>query len=225
MKLGFWNGYGKPISPSSVMGGSALPWYRAGGTPAPMAVWVGKGAASKAASLVNLVNPGTYNLTEVNTMGFATATGWEGSGGAYFRTGIVPTVTYTIAIRVAGIDDAIEGLIGCNDATNKFFLRAAGGTNIHFAIGASGGEYILGAYTANMTIVFTNTRCNINGVASSMSNGTGNPTTEMFLGSYNANGTPTGVIDATDFIIGASVWNTALSAAQMEAVRAALAAI
>lgn len=40
---------------------AALPWYRAGGVPAPVAVYQPKGAADLAESYVNFVNPGTYN--------------------------------------------------------------------------------------------------------------------------------------------------------------------
>lgn len=199
------------------------PWYMAA-TASPIAAWQGKGAASKAASLVNLVNPGTYNLIEVNTMGFADATGWEGSGTAYFRTGIVPAVTYTVALRVAGIDNAFEGLIGAQDGTGSFYIRLTGGGSVHFGVGAAGGNYI-SAYNTNMTLVFTNTRYNINGTAGALVSGTGNPGIEMHIGAYNVNGTPTYPIDATDFIIGAAVWNSSLTAEQMEAVRAALAAI
>lgn len=208
----------------TVLSGGSVPWYRAGGAPAPIAVWQAKGAASKAASLVNLVNPGTYNLIEVNTMGFATATGWEGSGTAYFRTGIVPTVNYTVAIRVAGIDDAFEGLIGSQDASGAIAIRLAGGGNVHFVVGTAGGNYIAG-YNTNMTLVFTNTRYNINGYAGALASGTGNPGIEMFIGAYNASGTPTFPIDPTDFIIGAAVWDTSLLAVPMESVRAALAAL
>lgn len=40
---------------------AAAPWYLAGGAPTPIAVYQPKGAASLAASYVNLANPGTYD--------------------------------------------------------------------------------------------------------------------------------------------------------------------
>lgn len=47
-------------------GAPPIPWYLAGGAPTPVGAYQAKGAASYAASLVNLANPGINDLTEGN---------------------------------------------------------------------------------------------------------------------------------------------------------------
>ena len=59
--------------------GPSIPWYLKGGIPKAncIAAYQPKGAASYAASKVNLVNPGTYNLTDgANFPAWDTAIGW-----------------------------------------------------------------------------------------------------------------------------------------------------
>lgn len=64
------------LGPMGVAAGR-VPWYRAGGAPMPVAAYQPKGAASYAASLVNIANPGTYNATEGVAPSWATGTGWD----------------------------------------------------------------------------------------------------------------------------------------------------
>lgn len=61
-------------------GGGGLPWYQAGNAPAPVVVYLPKGAADLAASYVNLVTPGTYDLAPGDAPTFNTATGWTFNG-------------------------------------------------------------------------------------------------------------------------------------------------
>jgi hypothetical protein len=72
--------------------GQKRPWYLAGGIPEANCIgaYQAIGAASYAASKVNLANPGTYDLTDpAGDVAFAAATGWEGGSSKYFDTGIV----------------------------------------------------------------------------------------------------------------------------------------
>lgn len=63
------------------------------------AAYLAKGAASKAASKVNLVTPGTIDLTETGTVGWTSA-GWYPVVGAYMNTAadITDFANFTIAI-------------------------------------------------------------------------------------------------------------------------------
>jgi hypothetical protein len=88
----------------TLMGGTKKPWYLAAGV-TPIAAYQAIGASSYAESLVNLANPGTYNLTEegAGAITWAAATGWKGDGTNYFNTGISPAnQNYTYLIRFTG---------------------------------------------------------------------------------------------------------------------------
>lgn len=87
----------------SLGGGSSAPaWSLAGGAPAPVAAYQPKGAASQAASYVNLANPGTYNAAPGVAPTWDTTTGWTFDGATqYLTTGIVPASnqTWTLIVR------------------------------------------------------------------------------------------------------------------------------
>lgn len=73
-------------------------WWTAGGAPTPIAVYQPKGAASLAASYVNLVNPGTNNAALGDAPSWSAA-GW-GMDGAndYLTTGLVPASGWSMLI-------------------------------------------------------------------------------------------------------------------------------
>ena len=79
-------------------------WAMAGGAPRPIACYQPKGAASLAASYVNLATPGTFNAAPGVAPTFASATGWTFDGSTqYLDTGIVPTTTtWSMIIRFSG---------------------------------------------------------------------------------------------------------------------------
>lgn len=66
------------------------PWWLAGGIDpsACVAAYQAVGAASLEASYINLANPGTYTLTNVNGLTCNSITGWVGEDTKYLNTGI-----------------------------------------------------------------------------------------------------------------------------------------
>lgn len=69
-----------------------------------VAAYQAKGAASLAASYVNLANPGTYDLTTTSAPDWNTSTGWtKSAGGHLLNTGIVPDGNFSIIGRYAGL--------------------------------------------------------------------------------------------------------------------------
>lgn len=75
-------GFG-PSQLGGICRGAAESWWQAGGTTGAVAAYLAKGAASYAASKVNLVSPGTYDLTDG-----ATFPGWVATSSA--DTSITP---------------------------------------------------------------------------------------------------------------------------------------
>ena len=82
-------------------GAAAVPaawWYVAGKT--AIGAYLFKGAASLTVARVNLVTPGTYDLTDGVAPTFATATGATFNGlTQYLKTGIVPGSGWSAVIR------------------------------------------------------------------------------------------------------------------------------
>jgi hypothetical protein len=98
--------------PRSVFGGAVAvtPWYLAGGIAAAncIAAYQPKGAASLAASYINLITPGTYDVAPGVAPTFSAATGWTFNGSTqYLDTGVSPAVagTWSIFVQYTGLND------------------------------------------------------------------------------------------------------------------------
>lgn len=108
------------------MGGVVAPWYLKGGVASAncIAAYKAKGAASYAASKINLANPGTYDAADGAAFpSWAAATGWTFNGTTqYLDTGVVPVndqtwsmiVKYnsytTGAVTVCGMYEDVPGI-------------------------------------------------------------------------------------------------------------------
>jgi hypothetical protein len=99
----------------TLLGGSKkVAWYLA--STVALTDWIGVyqaiGANSLAESYLNLANPGTYDLTVTTAPLFAKATGWQGTGTQFLKTGILPKQNYTYIIRYSNVSAAAKVLIG-----------------------------------------------------------------------------------------------------------------
>ncbi len=103
----------------------AANWWEAGGAPTPVAVYQPKGAASQAASYVNLVNPGTYDAAPGVAPSWSSGTGWAWNGSTqYLTTGIVPVVdrTWSAIVRfsdASAVDYAVPFGVQTNDGNGN----------------------------------------------------------------------------------------------------------
>ena len=99
-------------------------WVPTTGSATCVAAYQPKGAASLAASYVNLANPGTYDLTEGVAPTFDAATGWAfDATTTYLKTGIVPTsYSWSYIVRFSDAGTQIRSaayMIGSLNATNS----------------------------------------------------------------------------------------------------------
>lgn len=79
---------------------AASNWWEAGGASGCLAAYQSKGAASLAASYVNLANPGTYNPALGVAPTWDVVNGWTGNASTmYLKTGIVPAVGYSMLVQ------------------------------------------------------------------------------------------------------------------------------
>ena len=95
-------------------GAAVAPWWRAGGAPEPVAVYQPIGAASLAASYVNLANPGVFDAAPGVAPTWASGTGWGFNGTTqYLDTGYTQatTVNRAVIIRFTNATTANNGAV------------------------------------------------------------------------------------------------------------------
>jgi hypothetical protein len=136
-----------PIWLNAVRASGGL-WYRAGGSPQPVAAYQPIGAASLAASYVNLANPGVNDAAPGVAPTWASGTGWTGDGlTTRLDSGVVATTTTTMIVRVSGVTwDARRSPAGDISAgTGRFFDMRSDGIS---------GDYygLVGSETLTMTL-------------------------------------------------------------------------
>jgi len=82
------------------------------------------GAASLAASYVNLANPGTYNAAPGVAPGLA-AGGWTFAAAQYLATGIVSAANWSMIVRCSGFGAALATALGAysTDNNGRFYIQ------------------------------------------------------------------------------------------------------
>lgn len=154
MKLGFWQGLGRLGT-----GAKTVRWYRAGKSPAPVAAYQAKGAKSYLASLVNLANPSTYNLTTTAAPTWDAINGWRGNGSSMFlETGILPSSGWSIIVKYSGAPAAEARLFG-EEVTNAGMSIVPRWTNelMYFVNGGQvAGAALSGAVSAVVAVAGQN---------------------------------------------------------------------
>lgn len=208
--------------PAFDAGAAVTPWYRAGGAPLPVAAYQPKGAASLAASYVNLANPGTYDAAPGTAPTFDAVTGWTGNGSSmYLTTGIIPASGWSVICRFAsaGSNQTTVGSRGTPTASTRVDLRPnSGGTKVSYG---NGGLIEVAPQMSSGVIAVAGVNAYRDGVLDSSSipawSGTGSA---LFLLALNFAGSPGGYFGGS--IQAVAIYNTTLSGPQMAAVSAAM---
>lgn len=193
-----------------------------------VAAYQAKGAASLAASYVNLANPGTYDAAPGTAPTFDTATGWTFNGTTqYLTTGISPASNMSVAIRFSSAVVSVG---------NKCIMGArgvmGGGSGLIFWIVGSpiteryydnGSRVTVSGAVAGAVLCIAGTK----GYRDGIENATGLAGTatgpSMYIGATNNNGTASFYTNAQ--IQAAVIYSTTLDAAQVAQVSAAMAAL
>ena len=209
---------------------AAVPWWLAGGAPTPVAVYQPLNAASLAASYVNLVNPGTFDAAPGVAPTWDAATGWEFDGATqYLATGIVPSQDRSWSaliryVRRTGGDRYVFGSRGVPlTVRNRFGINSDAGGNIGYF--NNGSRFSSPSEIVSVISGFAGSQAYRNGLADGMAMGAGTATSlpALFIGAENNAGTPEGFSNAV--ISSVVFYNTTLTAPQVAAVSAAMAAL
>lgn len=204
-------------------GGAAAQWWLSGGVSAAnaIAVYQPKGAASLAASYTNLANPGTYTAAPGVAPTFDAATGWTFNGSSqYLTTGVNPSGSWSMLLRMANAPAATRYIAGVS-ATNQafFFLNVATAVLFYNNTAATGGINKTGAPGADVLAIAGVNAYRNGSVVSGTMPGTAQATAAVEIGR----------VAGTNFysgdILAFALYDTTLSAAQVAAISAAMAAL
>jgi hypothetical protein len=188
-----------------------------------VAVYQPIGAASLAASYVNLVNPGTFDAAPGVAPTHSAAAGWTFNGTTqYLTTGVVPTNAYSMVIRIS------------NGAGGDLVFRAIAATNntsgVRFGLWNSNRDAV--AYINNSaTSVFPFMSSGVLAIAGLQGYRNGMPEgspTSGIVGNTDAIEIGRPAIDSFYFlgnIAAVAICSSTQSAAQIAAVSAAMAAL
>jgi hypothetical protein len=206
---------------SRFLGGGNRKWYLAGGAPQPIAAYCPKGAASLAASYVNLVRTdGTYNAAPGGAPTFAAATGW-GANDDYLTTGILSAANMSMAIRFSDVSGNNRTLMGSRDAGGGgLYLYASDASNKHYYNYESRAE-IAPALAAGVMVI-AGPHGYLNGTKETvapLTNTIANPL-EIYLLAINLNGTA--ALKLVGNVQAVAIWNVVLTAPQVAAISAAM---
>ncbi len=194
-------------------------WYA--GLTDLVAVYQPKGAASLAASYVNLVNPGTNNAAPGVAPTWSATTGWTFNGTTqYLTSGITPTITYTLLVRFANAGTSIGSVGAYVSGTNNYFVRA--GNAAANRTYSSGGERNVAGAQTNCVMAVAGKNCYLNGASDGTIAAGGSNTNALGIGSINV--VPTQYFYTGD-ILAIAICSSTQTAGQIAAASAAVALI
>lgn len=211
--------FGEQVTEESVS------WWLTGGIPAAncIAAYQPKGAASLAASYTNLANAGTYDAAPGVAPGWGAATGWTFNGSTqYLMTGFVQAEGMTGIVRFSNHTNDTRALFGSRGDPRFYVIARLNGINLSCSYGdgnaisapiatggvvanAGGNLYRDGAYEAQYTTWV------------------GSSYAQIAIGAFNR-GASIDLYAAAE-IQAIAFYNVTLSAPQVAAVSAAMAAL
>ena len=159
------------LQPAFSQEGGVVPWYLAGGIAKAncIAAYQPKGAASLAASYVNLVTPGTYDAAPGTAPTFDSALGWTFDGTSQYlvqpNLGISGASPRTVAFRFTPTNVAVNRWVAIwgENAVMKAWVIAQGVAAGNVYIYTDGKDVLTGNILSNgldQTIIVTATGAN-----------------------------------------------------------------
>ena len=203
-------------------------WWLSGGISAAnaIAVYQPKGADDLADSYVNLANPGTYNAAPGVAPTWASGTGWTFNGSTqYLDSGVTVTSTYSVIGRLAGWSGWGNSPFGCVNPLNGHIFRInaqqAGGSILWYNLSST--LQVTGTVTDSV-LALGGTIPYRDGVALAATSGLVGTPNSLYVGAHhNTFGNPDTFM--TGQIAALAIYDTTLTAPQVAAVSAAMAAL
>lgn len=214
--------FGKPFRPVFDPGVAVTPWWLVAGKTC-VAVYQPKGAASLAASYVNLANPGTYDAALGVAPTWASATGWTFNGSTqYLTTGIVPASGWSMLARIANTI-AWGGIVGATPTTSNGFSMRWFPETLRVGIHETGFIGNVAIATGNEVLALAGRNLYSDGVFLASGGGTLSTAPGLYIGAENLMGVKN--YPFTGMILAVAIYSSTLTAGEVAAVSAAMAAL
>jgi hypothetical protein len=209
--------------PPIMLKARAAGWWLAGGATGCLAAYQPKGAASLAASYVNLVTPGTYDAAP-GTAPTLDASGWVfvDTSTQYLTTGLTATQNWCLLARFSNVGGAavIYVVAGASSTgAQRFYLMPKNSTNHVYGYNTS--NAVAGAQTAGVMAVTADAGY-LDGTSETAVGTLSQTTRAIYIGAYN-NGSASYPLNGK--IQALAIYNSNLSEAQVIAITAAMAAL
>jgi N-acetylneuraminic acid mutarotase len=203
----------------------SVSWYRAGGAPAPVAVYEPLGKRLLATSYQNVFNPGTNDAT-TSAVPNLTALGWVGYGESYLATGLLAKSGWSAVCRfsdVSGLDATAQYLFGTvrDSGTRAFAIQCNEMGNVTYY----NGNYLTISPRLNGGVLaVAGNKAYRNGTAETGNIGawSGDGITEILLMAVNYVGIPGRLFGAAQAF---AFWDVTLTPEQVAAVTTAVNAL
>lgn len=201
-------------------------WWEAGGATGAVVAYQPKGAASYAASLVNLANPGVNDATDNGVLvpGWSSANGWEFNSSSFILTGVSSGI-FSVFLQATAVTNPGGGLFGSQMGGGTFYrIYGDSGGQAYYANGTTSQQPASPGFSGG-NIGMAGTKAYLNGsdVGITMNAPDGVSTNAFYIGAENFSGTPNEptAYNCTAF----AIWDNNLTAPQIAAVVAAMAAL
>jgi hypothetical protein len=200
---------------------AAAAWYLPAGVSAAncKVAYQPKGAATLAASYVNLAHPGTNDAAPGVAPTFNAATGWEFNAGSYLTTGVTLTQSYTLAVQFSGY---VGGMLAGAHQTGYYVIQPSDGSGVNYIYGANNHSRAPILTAGNLAIAGSQGYRNGSADGAALTGATFG-TLACYLGAYNfggSAGTPT-----TATMAAAAIYDVTLTGGQMAQLAASMAAL
>lgn len=199
-------------------------WWLSGGISAAncSAAYASKGAASLAASYINLNNPGTNNAAPGTAPTWDATNGWIFNGSSqYLTTGSIPAAGWSIVARFSNLTNSgyLAGSSILSNSVNFLLIPRSGGD----VWGYGGGILSWASGTTTGVIAMAADKGYTGGTQRVTGIGTWSGTgIAIFIGSRNYNGSFDASTAAAVKIQALSIYNSTLTAGQVSAVTTAM---
>jgi hypothetical protein len=228
----FGSTFGRVISPTfqpksqAAAGGG---WWDLNGTlTSCVAAYQAKGAASQAASYVNLANAGTYDLSAGGSPTWDSG-GWKFGAGNYLNTGIIPSdITWSYIAKFSNkATPSSEGgnLFGAGSSSTNFMKIAIGYT-------MKGGHHGDASKSANVStptycpaygiMCLADRKIYLNANSATIADGGGVASTPVWIGAKSGGYGSAENLNANIYIECAAIYNTALTSTQIADLNTAI---
>jgi len=219
-----------PFGPNTG-GVAAIPWYLSGGIAAAncIAAYQPKGAASLAASYVNLVTPGTYNAAPGTAPTWDVTNGWILNGATqYLKSGVIPANNQSWGMIVRFSNGTVTGggirtVCGSNAAGDTRFRLDNYNSFLSKCVYANGNFSSSTSRSSGVMGVFGNQGYYNGSTDGSTMTGWGGSAIEIYLGGNNVSGAPGNYFSG--YIQAIAIYNTTLSGTIIGLLTTAMAAL